>query len=121
MPIAPVERGPAIPVPGLEKKNWGDENYQADPEGTVYGGILGTVQDEVTKEALENVEISIPELDLRALTDRSGMFMIRGIRVRSQAYEVLLKLPGYQTRFESLKLEKKGTSKQEFLLAPMGW
>jgi hypothetical protein len=83
--------------------------------------VIGTVKNEVTGKPVENAEISIPELDLRALTDRSGMFMIRGIRVRPRPYEVLFKAPSFKTRFESLPFTQKGTRQLEFNLTPLGW
>lgn len=118
---APVLRGPAIPVPQLEEKDWGAEDWEDDDEAAVYGGILGTIVDQVSGESLENVEVSIPELDLRALSDKSGLFMIRGIRVRQRAYEVLLEAPGYQRHFDSLELREKGTRRLEWKLTPLGW
>lgn len=126
-PIAPVLKGPAIPVPTKKPENWGrddwndEEDAEEDAEEVTYAGIVGTVKDSQTKKPLKDVEVSLPELDLRALTDSQGQFMIRGVRVRPLPYELLFKQPSYQTRFEKLKFEAKGTRTMDFELTPLGW
>jgi hypothetical protein len=119
----PAATGPAIPIPTTPVTDWGSgpRSLRKPPKNAVYGGVLGTVIDSVTKKPVENVEISIPELDLRALSGPDGMFMIRGIRVRPEAYELLMDAPSYQKKFGELKIEAKGTHRMEFDLTPMGW
>ena len=119
----PAATGPAIPIPPPPVTDWGSgpRGRRKAPANAVYGGVLGTVVDSVTKKPVENVEISIPELDLRALTGPDGLFMIRGIRVRKQAYELLMDAPSYEKNFGELKIEAKGTHRHEFELTPMGW
>lgn len=119
----PAATGPAIPIPTTPVTDWGSgPRGDREPAGkAVYGGVLGTVVDAVTKKPVENVEVSIPELDLRALTGPDGLFMIRGIRVREQAYELLMDAPNYEKNFGELKIEAKGTHQREFELTPMGW
>lgn len=120
--IAPRhEGGPSIPVPEVDEIDWGAGADPDDDPDAVYTRLLGRVIDSVTKEPIGDVQVSFPELDLRALSSEDGMFMIHGIEVRADPYEVLLEAPNYKAAFESLAFPQKERGVRELELVPMGW
>lgn len=118
--FVPRQTGEIIPLPTGEVTSWGEE-VEDEPEEVEYGGVRGQILDSIRKEPLEGAEISIPELDLRALTDSKGRYLIRGIRVRPEPYEWLIQKPNHETYFGSLSIEGRRSKKMDVELVPMGY
>lgn len=122
--LAPVTSGPAIPVPEGSRDDWGSPAPAPVAPGTRFLKLLGTVVDPFTGKPVPDVEVSLPELDQRALSGPDGLFLIHGIPARERGYELLATAPGFQVTFaELLALPSHPSSSLSTTieLKPLGW
>lgn len=112
---------PAIPIPDLGDVPWGAAPGDEDQDA-VYVMLLGKVVDAQTKEGIRDAEVSLPELDLRALTDRDGAYMIGGVVVRDAPHEMMIEAVGYKNDYAPLATAgQRGMLRRTTELVPQGW
>ena len=93
-----------------------------DPGGSKTSAQLqGRVIDAKRKTPIEGAEVSIPELDLRTVTNDKGEFFLGNIEPRDDSYEVLITRPGYVSCFADAELKEKQLFNCEYRLKPLGW
>jgi len=94
---------------------------EAEPETDEAAALEGRVLDGCTREPVARAEVSIPELDRRAVTDGDGRFVIGNVPARTASYEVLVTCPGYQSFFADAVFEPHKRLNCEYRLTPVGW
>ena len=83
--------------------------------------LEGRVVDGRTGNPVVGAEVSVPEVDLRTVSDESGRFRLENIPPRPRTYEILVTRPGYKSYFADQAFEGGKRYSRDYPLRPVGW
>lgn len=83
--------------------------------------FAGRVVDEVTGAPVAGARVSLPEVDLHAVTDVEGRFELRGVEPREGSYEVLVSRSTYRSTFADETFRAGERVLHVLRLRPLGW
>ncbi len=83
--------------------------------------LTGTVVDVMTGKPVAKALVVVPELDRTGKTDGRGRFVIHGIPIRKEPYEIMVRAFGYKTWSGDTTFSGKGVVKTEFRIKPLGY
>lgn len=125
-PVPSVVPGTAVTAPAAVPAV-SPSSSAAEPERSierVEGSLAifsGRVLDEVTGAPVAGARVSLPEVDLHAVTDADGRFELRGIEPREGSYEVLVSRSTYKSAFADETFRAGERVRHILRLRPLGW